>query len=190
MEFWKVVKGSNAKLFVSDLGRVKSVMRNPDGIILKTQIDGKGYERLTVTIDRVKHTFKIHRLVAEHFVDNPSGKDQVNHINGNKLDNRACNLEWVTGKENAQHAVDNGLWHKQYSRLCVRNNAAKKPVIATNIETGTQLTFNSVSEAERYFDSRHISAVLKGKRAKAKGHTFQYVGEGGGLNVITGSTDF
>ena len=52
-----------------------------------------------------KHNM-IHRLVAKFFIPNPEGKEQVNHINGNVLDNRVENLEWVTAKENRTHAIE------------------------------------------------------------------------------------
>ena len=53
--------------------------------------------------------FRVHRLLAIQFIDNPSKKKYINHINGIKTDNRLDNLEWVTHKENMQHAIKNGL---------------------------------------------------------------------------------
>lgn len=174
MEKWKEVPGTNGRLFVSDLGRVKSFLRDKeDGLILKCTEDKKGYLRLRVTLDREKFSYKVHRLVAEAFVSNPDGKPQVNHKDGNKKNNVAENLEWVTNAENAQHAMGHGLWRGVLDASRKVNETRKTPVIAENATTGEILCFDSVSNAERHFKSRHISDVLNGKRAKAAGHYFR-----------------
>ena len=182
MEHWKVIEGTSGALEVSDLGRVKSNLR--DGRILKTNTDSKGYERLRVTINRKKYAFKLHRLVAEAFVPNPDNKPQVNHIDGNKQNNAASNLEWVTNKENAHHAMSSGLWENVYSASRRTNEARKTPIVATDIVTGAELTFESIADAERMLNTRHITDVLKGKRKQAKGYTFAYA-EGGDVDVHT-----
>lgn len=57
----------------------------------------------------------VHRLVATYFIDNPENKRTVNHIDGNKLNNHVNNLEWLTHKEQMQHALDTGLMQDKYS---------------------------------------------------------------------------
>jgi len=102
----KDVKGFEGLYAVTTLGRVWSYRR---GIWLKPGIKGNGYLFVAPCVHGKEDAKKIHRLVAETFVPNPENKPQVNHINGIKTDCRACNLEWVTPRENLQHASDMGL---------------------------------------------------------------------------------
>ena len=89
----------------------------------------------------------------------------------------------MLNQENAQHAVDNGLWNRQLEKLNKYNSARRRKIIATNVETGEQMLFNSICEAQAHFGTKHITAVLHGKRQKAKGHTFEYADKGGGLSA-------
>lgn len=66
-----------------------------------------GYRMIVLTINGKKHYPLVHRLIAEAFIPNPENKPEVNHKNGNKLDNRVENLEWVSRKENHIHCRDN-----------------------------------------------------------------------------------
>ncbi len=172
MEEWKAVPGTKDKIEVSNMGRVRSLLRG-EPYILKTQADPKGYLRLRVTIERKRLSFKVHRIVAQAFIDNPNNLPQVNHIDGNKSNNKASNLEWSANRDNALHAIKNGLWDSVIEGANKENERRKKPIIAT--KDGEVIKFSSVSEAERHFNSRHISDVLKGKRQKVKGWSFSYV---------------
>lgn len=174
MEHWKAVEETYGLLEVSSEGRVRSNMR--DGRILKATPDKKGYLRLHVTIKQKRYAFKVHRMVAQAFIPNPENKPQVNHIDGDKNNNAASNLEWVSNRENAHHAVRNGLWENVFEASRKANAAQRKPIIA--YKDGVVTEFSSVSEAERIIGSRHITDVLKGKRKQAKGYTFAYK-EGG-----------
>jgi hypothetical protein len=81
--------------------------------IYKTCINKNGYEQVCVSIgsSNKKKVFKIHRAIAETFIPNPKNKPEVNHKDGNKLNNYMLNLEWSTGSENMQHAAKTGLLH-------------------------------------------------------------------------------
>lgn len=185
MERWKAIEGTQGKIEVSDMGRVRSFLRGEERI-LKTQEDSKGYKRVRVTIDREKKTFKVHREVAKAFVENPHLKQQVNHKDGNKNNNSAKNLEWVTNGENIRHAIDHGLWENVMAGALRHNESMMRSIIGSHeTELGFETrVFRSVSEAERYLGSRHISDVLKGKRNHVKGWRFVYVG--GDANVANG----
>lgn len=177
MEVWKPIEKTKGLIEVSNEGRVRSLLRGYPRV-LKTQTDKKGYHRVRVSVEREKVTYKIHREVAKAFLPNPDGLPQVNHKDGNKENNSASNLEWVTNTENARHAINMGLWNNVFESVQKENERRKRPVIGTRLlESGiTVKRFESVSEAERYLDSRHVSDVLKGKRSHVKGWTFRYEG--------------
>jgi len=76
------------------------------GKVLKGTSITKRNRYVKIHLDKV---YKLHRLVAEHFIPNTENKLQVNHCNGDRLDNRVVNLEWSTASENVVHAYDTGL---------------------------------------------------------------------------------
>lgn len=173
IEEWKPIANTHGMIEVSNYGRVRSLLRGKP-FVLKTQTDNKGYHRVRTTIDRQKMSFKVHREVAKAFIPNPNNLPQVNHISGNKSDNSVSNLEWCDNLYNVRHAVENGLWANVFEASKRTNEKHKTPVIATNgFET---LRFESVSDAERHFGTRHISDVLNGKREHCKGYTFRREG--------------
>lgn len=106
-EIWKRINGYE-EYEISNLGRVKSFKRDRKGKIMKPKFSGE-YLAVTLCADGQQERKTIHRLVAEHFIPNPSGLPWVNHKDGNKLNNKITNLEWVTPSENNNHAYEIGL---------------------------------------------------------------------------------
>lgn len=107
-EQWKKVKDYE-EYEVSNLGKV----RKKDYYLNQSE-NNAGYLRVRLN----QKWFFVHRLVAKHFVDNE--KEQVNHLDGNKLNNIATNLKWVTQTENMLHAYKTGLL-KPYDRTGKNN---------------------------------------------------------------------
>lgn len=118
-EEWKFIPETEDKYMISNYGRVKSTKRIvtiygtrqyvKDETIRSQQIDNRGYNRCVVG----KHnTIKVHREVAKAFINNPNGYPEINHIDGNKLNNLFSNLEWCSHKQNMEHAGRTGLFHR------------------------------------------------------------------------------
>ena len=109
-EIWKWIFGYEGLYQVSNFGRVKSFNGRWGSVqILKPVLQKNGYLTVSLCKNGKLKTVKIHRLVAETFLTNSDNLPEVNHKDGNKLNNCVENLEWCTGKENVQHALENGL---------------------------------------------------------------------------------
>lgn len=132
-EIWRAIAipEYNGLYEVSNMGRVRS-----HNGVLKPRAQNSGYLLLHLSSGGVRKAYTIHRLVALTFIPNPENKPQVNHRNGNKRDNRVCNLEWCTNSENQVHRL-RVLGHPTYP------SKNKKPVRC--VETGQ--VFSSVTEA-------------------------------------------
>lgn len=101
------MKTRKDKLTINDyeITQEGEIINKHTGHTLLGQPNGKGYLRVSIN---GKLMF-IHRLVAEKYIPNPNNYEQVNHKDGNKLNNRVDNLEWVTNQQNRNHAVENEL---------------------------------------------------------------------------------
>ena len=112
-EIWKDCVGYEGKYQVSNLGNVRSISNNKgtyqERLLSQRQTPTSNYLYVNFTVKDVTTHHSVHRLVAKAFIANPSNKATVNHIDGNKLNNNVCNLEWNTYSENLKHAYANGL---------------------------------------------------------------------------------
>lgn len=169
MEIWKEVPNTNGDYQISSLGRVKS-KKWGEWKILNPHTEKNGYKGLKIRFegsDKRKNVL-VHWLVADAFLNRPKEKVEINHIDSDRTNNKVENLEFVTSSGNTEHAVVN--------KRLIPWNKPRKPIIAINLETKEEMEFISISKAELYFKSRHISDVLKGKRNMVKGYTFKYKG--------------
>ena len=116
-EVWKDIEGYEGLYQVSNFGNIKSLARIVHSEkrsdykikekVLKQSDTTTGYKKVELHKDNEKRkSFKVHRLVAQAFIPNPENKREVNHIDGNKHNNNANNLEWVTSSENKLHAFE------------------------------------------------------------------------------------
>ena len=170
IEVWKDIRSYEGLYQISNYGRVKSLI---NGIILKNH-NGKNSEYYKVSLSKCGKgkKYNIHRLVAETFVCNPEHKPQVNHINGNKHDNRAENLEWVTASENELHAYATGLKKPVKHPF---NGAKSIPVVQIDKNMNVVKVYPSLNVAGRNgFRAEDICKCCKGKIKTAGGYIWRY----------------
>lgn len=107
------INGYEGRYKIGNKGTVIGISRSKDNRyknkqwVLKQYKDRNGYMYVTLQKDKKRQTIKVHRLVAEHFVENINNYPCVNHIDSNRKNNNVSNLEWVTYKQNMEHAVKN-----------------------------------------------------------------------------------
>lgn len=111
---WKTFRDTPYE--VSDTGLVR---RNAK--ILKPQKNSKGYLRMSMSYNNQRPKHFVHKMVAELYVPNLDNKPQVNHKDGDKLNNHSANLEWVTPEENYAHGVRLNLYKSEYKGESVPN---------------------------------------------------------------------
>lgn len=166
-EVWTAVHGFEQTHEVSSDGRVRTIERLvPRRVrqrVLRLHRMPDGYLRVTLSTGGKQSRLPVHRLVARAFHGEPPSADhQVNHINGNKSDNRVGNLEWVTRSRNALHSYETGL------QISVKGSAhGRAKLTDAEIEEIKALSKTMLQRelAERFGVSRaHISRIVNGRR--------------------------
>ena len=161
IEIWKDISNFEGKYQISNKGNVKSLARiNEQGRemserILKPSKDKDGYLRIGLSKGSRKDYsyFRINRLVAEYFIPNPSGLPQVNHEDGNRINNEVNNLKWCNNSYNQ--------WHRCYINNNPPNNDYKKKKIKAIFLDKKELIFESIEETANYF--KCTSSAIKNK---------------------------
>ena len=168
-DMWKDIKGYEGLYQVSDEGKVRRVNKNGTTRELKNR-DGLYY---TVSLSKgcEKTSFSVHRLVAEAFLDIPTNHLEVNHKDGNKLNNKVENLEWVTQEQNRIHA----------RKVLGKTPFGKPPrrVKCLDKNTGEIVAeYPSISEAGRAMEKPNarsrITMVCNGSQPSAYGYKWEY----------------
>lgn len=149
-EVWKDINGFEGFYQVSSYGNVRSLDRiiiknengkqykiNRKGKILKQTIASSQYRQVSLS----GKLYSVHRLVAESFIPNIDNKPEVNHIDGDKSNNRVDNLEWVTHSENMRHATNTGL--------IPQSATDNKPIIQFDLKGNDLIIWDSASEVKR-----------------------------------------
>ncbi len=179
-EVWMPVTGYHGIYEVSSMGRIKTLERWYSGGVVpvkiterlrKLQINHKGYNSLLLTKDKKSITAFVHRVVAKEFIPNPDNKPQVNHKNGDKLDNRVENLEWVTNQENSIHSF------RELGRKGTSKKGAESPFCKKVHCDTLDIPFFSIREAGKQLNISEIRIieVCRGDKSHVKGLSFRYM---------------
>ena len=179
---WKTIPGYENLYQASAYGEIRSLDRSvkgkdgrysfKSGRVLKKQIGNDGYYHVNISDkDNNLKLWSVHRLVALAFLDNPDNKPQVNHVDGDKLNNNVENLEWATASENMCHARDRKLWNPQKCGEISRNLTGI-PVVCL---TDNNREFGSITSAGKYYgmDKESVKQSIE-LNVRRKGHLFTY----------------
>lgn len=185
-EIWKSIEGYEGKYEISTFGRVKS-LSDKNGkkreLILKPRIGKQGYLYLNLWENSKGRAKKIHRLVAETFLEKPENAQCVNHKNCVKTDNRVENLEWCSFSYNAKHASQNGRLRNQCGKDNAmfgkhgKNNPCSKALLQKTLDGEDVAVWeNSVIAAETLGFCRHsLTRCARGERKTAYKYIWEYV---------------
>ena len=150
------IRGYESDYDVYDNGQILSKLTD---MWLRQSVDTKGYLKVVLNKDGEYKTYRVHVLVAQHFIPNPMNLPVVNHIDGNKTNPDYTNLEWVTYSENTKHAHDTHLITKTNNKVVVRGDGVEYKSL-TEAATANGITKSAISK------------VLHGVRKSAGGHTW------------------
>ena len=149
VEIWKDVPGYEGLYQVSNMGRLKSYKKDASGVILKLTNKRGDYIRVVLQgINKPRTSISAHRLVALTFIPNPKNLPEVNHIDGNKQNNKISNLEWCTRSENIRHSLKIHP-HQMDAVIAYNKYGRTEPVVQFTKNGEFVRRFSSGAEASR-----------------------------------------
>lgn len=173
---WKIVKHNGLEYptyMVNSIGDIKNIKRDT---LLKHSINNEEYHKVSLFVDIgkktvEKHTLSVHRIVACTFLNNDNNYKIVNHIDGNKHNNRVENLEWCTSSHNRIHAINSGLANHEHCKKKLKIVELDKEFNSI-IECSNFLFDNKYSQSAPIHIAKSIGAVLNGKKKTYLKFTF------------------
>ena len=186
MEVFVDIKNYEGRYKISNHGNIYSTPQDgkPERI-LKFDISGKGYRRVTLSKHGKTKRFLVHRLVAEHFLDNVACKEYVNHVDNEPSNNKVDNLEWCTHSENMIHAQSQGRLFESQSKGGHKGKLKSIEKSMRQIEDSTGLLYGYWKSTGEYIKSD--SGNYKIKSICTLCNTVKYVDKSSLLNGKTKS---
>jgi hypothetical protein len=183
-EIWKDIPNYKGLYQASSLGRIKSLARTVNSSHGSTQFINErirkyvftplGYYRILLLKCKVRKIYFVHRLVAITFIENPDNKPQINHKDGNKLNNNVDNLEWCTQKENSIHAWSNGL-QKPYIREKYKTNTRSRKVLQFDMNGNFIKKYNCLTEAAECAKTTTYSITMVANNKRKHANKFKWI---------------
>lgn len=168
-EIWKDIPNYEHLYKISNLGNVINCISKNE---LKGSLSKNGYIYISLYKNKKRKTYKLHRLVAITFLENPNNKSQVNHIDGNKQNNKVSNLEWCTQSENQIHAFKNRL---NYGRYGTENGHHRKIIqFDKNMNKLKEWDYMTDAQNKLGINVANICNCCKGKIKTIGGYIFRY----------------
>ena len=172
---WNYIKNYECIYEISRNGEVRSVdrtiinagfERNIKGVKLKWNITPRGYATVCLAKHGINKRFLVHRLLGEAYLPNPKGLKQINHKDGNKLNNNLRNLEWVTCSDNHRHAYRLGLKKKRFGMQ--HHNCKLSDIDIRNIRKSRANKENTNIELAKIYNvsSQYISDIIRNLERK------------------------
>lgn len=186
IEEWRPIEGYEGLYEVSNMGRIKSLKFDKEKILSQCRIKN-GYLYVALCKNGKMKTYKVHRLVAQAFLENPSNLPCVNHIDENKVNNYVDNLEWCSYKYNSNHGtcqkrrVDStdykAFQERRVANIDWKSVAEKlsRQVYQYSLDGTLVGIWDSTAECGRQgFDQGHVSQCCNGNRKQHKGFLWSY----------------